>query len=292
MNNQRFPLYYETYGTFQDPALILVTGIGAQLIQWPKSLIDFLVAKKFYVVIFDNRDSGLSQQYDHLGTPGLMAFLQAKLSNKNANNFYSLEDMATDVLLLMDHLSIQKAHILGISMGGMIAQLFALQYPERVLSLILMGTTSQDKQLPPAKPEVLQFFLKTLFQRKTNLQAFVDSKIKLFLLYNPYFFNEEKIRALLAAIYQRARTPNGFKRQLIATISAKPRGERLKQLQVKSLILHGNVDPVFPPEHAKYLATCIPHSQLAIIEQMGHFIPDELCEKISSIISHFVTDTR
>jgi len=128
---------YELYGNPDNPCLILITGIGGQLIDWPEIFINGLVKNGFYVLTFDNRDSGLSRSYD---------------------GPYTLEDMAQDVVILMDDLHIKKAHIFGGSMGGIIAQYVAINFPDRVLRLICMATTSGESTLPPAKPEVLAYF--------------------------------------------------------------------------------------------------------------------------------------
>ena len=290
MSNKSFPLYYETHGDPNHPCIILINGIGGQLIQWSKLLVAGLASKGLYVVTFDNRDSGLSQYYSHLGKPNLMAAINAKQEGKDYKIPYTLEDMASDVARLMDKLSCHKAHILGESMGGIIAQVFALKYPKRLLSLILIGTTSGDSHLPPANPEVLQFFSSSTSEKEENIKSFVASKTKLYQIYNPHFFNEEKTRAFLTAAYKRAHDSDGFKRQLLAMIAAEPRGEKLKQLQVRTLIIHGTDDPTFPLKHGKYLADCIPLSRLEIIEKMGHGIPDELGDKLITVITNFIND--
>jgi pimeloyl-ACP methyl ester carboxylesterase len=292
MNNP-FPICYETHGNPNHPCIILILGIGGQLIQWPKTLIDGLV-KEFYVVTFDNRDSGLSQYYDHLGTPNLPEAIHARQNGKPFKPPYTLEDMASDVIMLMDKLSIQKAHILGGSMGGMIAQVFAIEHPERILSLILIATTSGDPHLSPAAASVLQFFsLSTSEKReKESLESYVESKTTLYRIYDPAFFNEAKTRALLTEVYKRAYYPDGFKRQLIALIFAEPRGEKLKKLQVKSLVIHGKNDPVFPLDHGKYLADCLTNSRLEIIEKMGHGLPDEMCKIIADLIADFINEEK
>ena len=286
MKNKKFPIYYETFGDPNHPSIILIHGIGAQLIQWSSILIEGLVSSGFHVVIFDNRDSGLSQYYDDLGSPDVMAAIFAKNEGKKVEPLYTLEDMASDLKMLMDQLSIQKAHILGTSMGGMIAQLFALQYPERVLSLTLIATSSGDPNLPPATPAVMQFFFTAAESpEKETLKSFIETKINLYRIYDPHFFNEDQARQLHVELYQRAYHPAGFKRQLLAVLGAEPRGEKLKQLHLKSLIIHGANDPAFPVRHGEYLAKCLPESRLEIIEKMGHVLSDEVCNKVVSLVS-------
>jgi pimeloyl-ACP methyl ester carboxylesterase len=294
MNNSSFPLYHEAHGDPNHPCIMLINGLGAQLIQWPEMLIEGLVNKGLYVVTFDNRDSGLSHHYDHLGIPNLIVIINSKQECRNFKLPYTLKDMADDVVMLMDKLLIQKAHILGISMGGIIAQIFALNNPKRVSSLILLETTSGDTHLPSAKPEVHQFFSLPISEnlQRENLESYVERQTKLYQIYNPNFFNEQKTRELLTELYKRAYNPDGFKRQLSALICAEPRGERLKQLQIKSLIIHGSDDPAFPLEHGKYLADCIPYSRIEIIERLGHGLPDEFGDKIAAVIVNFINEKK
>lgn len=283
-------IYIRAYGHSDNPCIILIHGLGSQLIHWPSLLIEGLVSEGFYIITFDNRDAGLSRHYDELGTLDLMEVINLKKEGIEVKSPYTLEDMASDVVALMDSLSIKKANILGVSMGGMIAQSFALHNQDRVLKLILVETTSGDFHLPQAKPEVLQLCFLPTAKAQTNetVEVYVDNKIKLYRLYNPHFFNEEKTRALLTEAFERSHDPDGFKRQLLAIIAAEPRGERLKTLSSESLIIHGEDDPAFPPEHGKYIAECIPNSQLEVIEKMGHGLHDEVCGRIVNLISEFI----
>lgn len=284
----KFPICYETHGESDNPCIILVTGIGGQLIQWSREFIDGLVKKNLFVVSFDNRDSGLSHYYDDLSVPDLDQAFQAKQSGKGFKPPYTFNDMANDIVLMMDRLSIQKAHILGSSMGGMIAQTFALNHPERMLSLILIATSSGDAHLQPPQPQVQQFMAASFSRNKEKLSGDVEDKIKLFKIYDPFFFNEQKTRDLSEKLYKRMGSPDGFKRQLLAYLYEEPRGERLRKVSVRSLIVHGMHDPAFPVEHGKYLHEVLPGSRLEIIKKMGHLVSDELCQKIVDIIYDFI----
>jgi pimeloyl-ACP methyl ester carboxylesterase len=275
---------YEVFGDPNNPCVILIMGIEGQLINWPIEFTQGLANKGFYVITFDNRDVGLSSYYDQLETPNISDAIAAKQQGKIFHPPYILKNMASDVIVLMDGLHIEKAHIAGISMGGMIAQILALDYPERLLSLTCIASTSGDSHLPPAKPEVLQLFFSPRKQTDT-LESYVDNKIQTYKAYlHPNHFNEEKVRELAKNLYQRAYHPDGFKRQLLAVIFAEPRGEKLKKLKLKSLIVHGDYDPAFPVEHGKYLAECLPNSHLEIIEKLGHGLPACICEKLVELI--------
>lgn len=282
--NKSFPICYETFGNPSNPCVILIMGISGQLIHWPNKFTQGLVRKGFYVVTFDNRDAGLSQYYDHINAPSLTEAIVAKQQGRDLKSPYTLNDMAADVILLMKKLCIPKAHLVGISMGGIIAQLVAIEYPKFVLSLTCIASTSGDPNLPPAKPEVLAFFFSPRRQDE-DIETAVTNKMQLHRIYNhPDHIDEDIIRKLYIKTYNRSHKPSGFKRQLLALIAAEPRGEKLKRLQVPSLIIHGDYDPVFPLEHGKELAKCLSNSHLEIIAKMGHGLPECLCDKIVDLI--------
>ena len=229
----KFPTYYETFGNATDPSIILITGIGGQLIDWSPILINGLVDKGFFVIVFDNRDSGLSHQYIEFGVPNFSEVMSLIQQGQVFKPPYTLEDMAVDVVALMDELQIEKAHILGISMGGIIAQYVALNYPQRLLSLICIATTSGDPELPPAKKEVLDFFASSMLSENQSLESIINMKLQLFKIYNhPDYFDEEQIKTQLNRAFNRSHDQNGFKRLLLAMICAKPRIEQVKKLNL------------------------------------------------------------
>lgn len=275
---------YKTFGIPTNPCIILIMGLGGQLINWPPEIPQGLADRGFYVIIFDNRDAGLSSYYDNLQTPELLEALIAKEQGRTLEPPYTLEAMASDVILLMEGLRVKKAHIVGVSMGGMIGQLLAVKYSERVLSLTCISSTSGDPHLPPAKPEVLALF----FARSSeeNMESVVNHRIQIHKIYNhPDDVNERKVREHFIASYQRAHHPEGFNRQLLAIIFTKPRVEQLKQLKVPSLIIHGDYDPAFSLEHGKQLAELIPNAHLEIIKKMGHGFPAFAYKKLIELIA-------
>lgn len=282
--NKTFSLCYETRGNSNHPCIMLVMGIGGQLIDWPEMFVQGLVNKGYYVVMFDNRDSGLSHYYDELGVPNLDEMVVQVQQGKAFYPPYTLEDMAADVVHLMDELHIDKAHIMGMSMGGIIAQYVAINHAHRVLSLTCIATSSGDPQLPPPEQEVSDYFAQSMKRKNVSMEQYIENKLRLLKIYNPQDFDEEKSRIQIQKSFERANHPAGFKRLITALICAKPRTEQLKQIQLPCFIIHGDRDPVFPIEHAEQLAACIPHSRLVIIEKMGHGLPDSVCEKIISLL--------
>ena len=279
---------YETFGDKNNPCVIFIMGLTGQLVNWPDELIQGLVEKGFYVITFDNRDVGLSSYYDHLETPELAEIFERKKAGEAMAPPYTLEDMAEDVLVLMDGLAISRAHLVGISMGGQIAQYFSMSHADRLLSLTLIGTSSGDPGLAPAKPAVLQHFLRSRPQN-SDLQTSIKHHVEQYKLYHhPDDFDLEATTAMHTKAYQRAYHPMGNRRQLIAMIAAAPRGEALRSVQVPALVIHGDYDPVMPVENGKQLAACFPKCELLVIENMGHGLPARACPiMVDAMTSHF-----
>ena len=283
--NKLEQICYKTIGDMNDPCIILINGLGGQLIHWPEEFIQGLSSKGFYIIIFDNRDIGLSQRYES-------SFEKETITGQKQYKLltppYMLEDMAKDVLSLLDELQIKQAHMVGLSMGGMISQIMAILYPERVSSLTCIASSSSDPKLPPLKDEILEYFFSS--QRETEgLQEYIDNRIRLYKAYNhPDNIPDNQILyAYYMYTYQRSHRPEGIKRQLLAMINAGSRVEQLKKVQIPSLIIHGDYDPVFSVEHGKQLAACLPNNQLKIIPNLWHGLPVKFCPLIVDLINEF-----
>ncbi len=278
---------YESFGNKTHPCVLLIAGITAQLTWWPTALVQGLVDAGFYVVTFDHRDTGLSRQYDHLVAPALGDVIASLQRGESFSPPYTLEDMADDVAVLMDLLSINAAHMVGMSMGGMIAQLFAMRHPARTLSLTAIASTTSDTDLPPPSPEVMAFFMRP--PQTDELDALIERHVQQYrLYYHPRDFDLDAVVQERQQAYHRAYHPGGNARQMLALLAAQPRGERLKQLRVPSLILHGDCDPVFSEAHARRLADCLLSSRLRLFHHMGHGIPDRLVGgMIEAMVEHF-----
>jgi pimeloyl-ACP methyl ester carboxylesterase len=278
---------YEAYGNPCHPCIILVSGITSQLTSWPTILIDGLVSNQLYVIIFDNRDVGFSKYYDYLSTPDTNTALGALQLNTKIELPYTLGEMAQDIEFLMDSLSIDSAHLLGISMGGQIAQLFAIKYLERLKSLILIATSSGDKDLPPPTDQILEFFFKK--RPQGDLESTMASHLEQKKIYtHPDNFDLEDCKAKIQSDYHRSYHPAGNQRQLLAMMFAQPRGAQLKTVTVPSLILHGVDDPVFPVEHGRYLHQCLSNSRLVEIDKMGHTLSPSVASLIVKDITGFI----
>ncbi len=274
---------YECVGDRQHPALILIAGFGAQLINWDEEFINGLVSAGFCVITFDNRDTGLSSYYDQLDTPSVMDVIAKKQQGETVFPPYTLSDMAGDVVTLMDGLEIEKAHIAGISMGGQIAQVFAIEHPDRILSLTVIASGSGDPSLPPPTQAVLNFFFNP--KEPGDLAAAIERHVELHkIYYHPDDYDVELSRQRLTQSYQRAYHPKGNQRHLLAMICAEPRTEALKNVRVPLLVIHGDYDPVFPAEHGRQLASLVDHAHLEMIENLGHGLPKRTYDTIAGLL--------
>lgn len=281
-------LEYDSFGDKSAPALILVMGLGAQMIAWRDEWCELLAAQGFCVVRFDNRDVGLSTHLDHLPVPRAKHFLQVVLFKKRGLADYYLKDMAEDVVALMDCLEIQQAHICGASMGGMIAQEIGIHFPERVLSLCLIMTSPGDRRLP--KPR-LKVILSALTQPSPkNVEKSIKHRARHLGIIGSVNELAPTFKELLEhASHAHERSPyrRGTLRQSFAVFNSPNRTKALKKLDVPTLIIHGDADPLVTKEHGVALKAAMPHAQIELIENMGHDIPSPLYQGLSKMISDF-----
>jgi pimeloyl-ACP methyl ester carboxylesterase len=263
---------YETFGKPGSPALLLIMGLGGQLIDWDEKLCEQIAQRGYYVIRFDNRDAGLSTKMDDAGIPDIMKIVEKLMTGKPVTPPYTIEDMADDAVGLLDALAIKKAHICGMSMGGMIAQAIALNYPERVLSLISIYSNTGDTQEPQPKPEVMEVLLTP---QPAQREGYIEFSMKfLNTTSGPGFpYDQEWLRNHVAQAYDRSFCPRGTTRQFVAILTQKNRKPALASLSVPTLVVHGTDDPLVSVECGKNTAAAIPGAKLMIIDGMGHDIP-------------------
>jgi pimeloyl-ACP methyl ester carboxylesterase len=268
----KISIEYETFGDPASPPILLIIGLGAQLIYWDEELCRRFVEAGLYVIRFDNRDAGLSTKLDEAGVPDIMDILRKLMSGQKVTPPYTIEDMAADAVGLLDALKIDKAHICGMSMGGMIAQSLAIHYPQRVLSLTSIYSTTGNPHLPQPKPEVLSLLLTPPPQER---EPFIRFNLDLFrALTGPRFgFDEKWVRETIGKAYDRAYYPQGVARQLVAILTQKNRKTALQGVRVPTLIIHGDADPLVSVEAGRDTAKTVPGAELKIIEGMGHDLP-------------------
>lgn len=275
---------YDTFGNSSDKPLLLVMGLGAQMISWDEEFIKFLTDRGFYVIRFDNRDVGLSTKCEEAGEPNVMQAVMATQRGETVEAPYSLEDMADDAMGVLDALGIDKAHICGASMGGMIVQIIAFRHPSRVLSLTSIMSTTGNPDLPQPTPEAMQALLSPA---PTERNAYIEHSLKIGrLLYGSGFpYDEKRRRELAEKVYDRCFYPIGFGRQLLAIMANGNRKPKLSSIKVPTLVIHGGDDPLVPVEGGRDTHEAIPGSELLIIDGMGHSLPPEIWEQVSDAIA-------
>ena len=276
---------YESLGSPKAPAILLVMGLAMQLVAWPDSLCAGLVERGFRVIRFDNRDSGLSSKMRTNSLVPITARLAAAWFGLPVRAPYGLEDMAGDAIGLMDALDIRKAHVVGASMGGMIAQLMALDHPRRVASLTSIMSNTGERSLPGPKPSVAAAMMRRRSRR--NREEIVRGGVDLLrLIGSPaYPQSDEELRRLIERSLERSYYPQGFYRQLLAIQTAPSRADRLRKLKVPTLVIHGQADPLIPVEAGKRTAALIPNARLRLIEGFGHDLPEALAPKLADLIA-------
>jgi pimeloyl-ACP methyl ester carboxylesterase len=263
---------------------LLVMGLGMQLTAWPPAMVAALEEAGFRVVRFDNRDAGLSTAFDALGKPNLLwASLKYKLGMVPAAP-YALADMAADAIGVLDGLKIAQAHVVGVSMGGMIAQRIALAAPERCLSLTSIMSSSGARGLPQATPEVMQALLSR--PSGTSTEAVVAHSVRLFqVIGSPaYPTPEAELRAQVLASVQRSLRPAGTLRQMLAVVADWGRAALLGRISAPTLVVHGKADPLVPFACGEDTARRIPGARLVAIEGMGHDLPPEPLRQILAVL--------
>lgn len=272
----------------ERPVVVLIMGLAMQLVAWPLPFVQALVDAGYRVIRFDNRDIGLSRHFDGLGTANLLwAGLKMRLGVA-VKSGYSLSDMALDTIGVLDALKVDKANIVGVSMGGMIAQRVALAAPERVLSLTSIMSTSGARGLPQAKPDVMRALLKR--PTSTSEQDIGDFYVKLLkVIGSPAFpVPEAEVRSRANLAFKRSYHPQGINRQMMAIVADTARAEALKNITVPTLVIHGKADALVPFAHGQDTAKRIPKAQFVPIDGMGHDLPPGVIERVlGAIVPHF-----
>lgn len=273
-------LEYDTFGDPQDPTLLLVMGLGAQMIAWPVGLCEQLSARGFRVVRFDNRDAGLSTFLDEGPQPDLGAILGGDASSAP----YLLSDMALDTVGLLDALGVERAHIVGASMGGMIVQQFAIDHPQRMLSLCSIMSRPGDGVSGNSTPEAGAMLLTP---RPADREGAIEAGIRTWrVIGSPdYQPAEPVLRAQVAEAYDRCNRPDGFGRQFAAILASPDRTPGLREVTAPTLVIHGAADPLVQPDGGKATAAAVPGAELMLVPGMGHNLPEPLWPEFADAIA-------
>ena len=277
-------LEYESHGGEKRPAVILIMGLGLQLVSWPPALIDALVAAGYRVIVFDNRDIGLSgsgplPQY----TPPPRALL-AHLLHQDFTPAYRIADMAADTLALADALRLDRFDIVGVSLGGMIGQSLAARSPERVRSLVSIMSSAGPRTAPWPSPALLWRFLQRP-PKDVTLDAKLEHFVALFRALGNITDQDElaAVRERLTLSLQRSYNPAGVARQLMAVLADPDRSDEVARIRCPTLIIHAADDPLIPLPAAYHLARLLPHARLEVIERMGHYLPASALPEIARL---------
>jgi len=279
-------IYYEENGPTDGPVILLVMGLGAQMIAWPDEFIDGLVAKGHRVIHYDNRDVGLSQRMDGAKTPNLVWTMLKARFGLPVRVPYTLTDMAADGIGLLDALGIDKAHVAGASMGGMIVQLMAANHRERLLSMTSIMSSSGKPGLPGARADIQKSFMvkRPPDASRDEAVAFGTELVRSFSYPDPA--RPENAHAeMTAKAFDRGYYPVGTRRQLLAIIADGSRVERLKKITTPTLVVHGGADPLVPKEGSEDIARHVPGARLEIIDEMAHDLPPSQVGRMVDLIA-------
>jgi pimeloyl-ACP methyl ester carboxylesterase len=264
-------LEYETFGDPSRPAMLLIMGLGIQMLGWDERFCNLLADRGFHVIRFDNRDIGLSSKIEGGPAPNPIQLMAGDYSSAS----YTLDDMADDTAGLLDALDIDAAHVVGVSMGGMIAQTLACRHPDRVLSLTSIMSSTGSRETGQPKPEVLAALITPVPPERA---AYIDATVNMFrLIGSPaYPLDDRELRKVIAASYDRSYHPAGFLRQLAAIAASGDRSQAICDIGAPTLVLHGEDDPLITVSGGEATAAAIPGAKLVKIPGMGHDLPPQL----------------
>jgi proline iminopeptidase len=285
LNANGIRIAFDTAGDPKSVPLLLISGLGLQLTAWPDAFVEGLVELGFYVIRFDNRDSGLSTKFEHAGTPSLTLAWLKSLLRLPLKPPYRLEDMADDAIGVLSALGVARAHVVGMSMGGMVGQLMAAKFPSRVLSLTSIMSSSGRRGLPGPTQAARRALL-----RRPRGAADIDTAIEynvqlLQAIGSPSYPTPEKhLRRRVARALRRNCCPGGVVRQMLAVTACGDRTPQLQTIVAPTLVIHGAADPLVPLACGLDTAQAIPGARLEVIEGMGHDLPAQLLERLLALI--------
>jgi pimeloyl-ACP methyl ester carboxylesterase len=276
-------LSYDTFGDDDAETILLIAGLGTQMIRWTVPFCENLTARGYRVIRFDNRDAGCSTHFTGHPAPDFGALAATLAAGKQPAVPYTLHDMAADAIGLLDALAIDRAHFVGRSMGGMIAQVAASEHPRRVLSLTSIMSSTGNPNLPSAAPDVMAMMTRRAPNPIEDEAGFLEHSLTFARrIASPRFpFGGEAHSALILEETRRAYDPTGFGRQIAAIAVTGDRRPRLACITVPTLVVHGADDPLIPSACGKDTASSIPHAEFMLIEGMGHDLPPELYQVVA-----------
>lgn len=282
-------LAYDSFGRFSDPVVLMIMGLSSQMIMWEDEFCASLAARGFWVIRFDNRDVGLSTKFSREGMPHIKALLSGKITGSLAVP-YTLSDMARDARGLLDEIGIEKAHVVGASMGGMIGQEMAIQFPYRIRSLTSIMSSTGNPLLPPPRGDVLEMLFRPI---PTDREGYVDYFLRVWkLLSGPrYPMDDATAQRLGYMTFTRGVEPAASARQFAAILASGSRKESLASVAIPTLVIHGSDDPLVPVAGGIDTARSIPGARLMVMDGMGHSVPRQLWHEIVGAIADHAART-
>jgi pimeloyl-ACP methyl ester carboxylesterase len=277
-------IWYETFGEPDDAPLLLVMGFTCQAIQWDVDFCNALVDRGYFVIRYDNRDVGLSTKIDSPKFNFIESFMRA-LAGEDIEAPYLLTDMAADAVGLLDHLGIESAHVVGVSMGGMIGQTMAIEHPQRVRTLTSIMSTTGELDVGQANAEAAATLL---HPPAPDRDAYLESYVDMWrVLCGPVYFDEDYLRKRGSAVYDRSYFPVGYGRQLLGIYASGSRSDQLRDVTTPTLVIHGTLDPLIDISGGRRTAELIPGAELIEVDDMGHDLPQQLWPQIvDAIVRH------
>ncbi|MGV0034309.1 MAG: alpha/beta fold hydrolase [Candidatus Azotimanducaceae bacterium WSBS_2022_MAG_OTU7] len=291
INANNISITYETFGASDAKPLLLVMGLGAQMVDWDENFCQQLADAGHFVIRYDNRDAGLSTHFHDHGIPDFEKLTFEFVTNGSAQVPYTLDDMALDGVSLLDELGIAQAHTCGVSIGGMIVQTMAINHPDRILSMTSIMSTTGNHWLPPAEKKAMQA-LRT--ERINGPEHAMNRAVEISKVTGSTGFerNEERIREKALESFERAYHPDGAARQMAAVMAHGDRRPMLNKLQLPCLVIHGDIDPLIPATGGYDTHKNVPGAELIIIEGMGHDLPVGVWSRIINGIASLTDQTR
>ena len=271
-------LEYDIHGPAGGEPLLLIMGLGAQMTRWPDGLVAALATRGLRVIRFDNRDVGLSERLEAAGAPDMPGIMGSLMKGEIPSVAYTLDDMASDAVGLLDALDIDRAHIVGASLGGMVAQLVAADHPDRVLSLTSIMSTTGNRALPPATPEAIAVLNNRGPDPAEDLEGFLDHGVKSAQVIGSPGHPQDPavVRERALSDYRRSFYPAGFARQYAAAMVSADRRPKLAGVTAPTVVIHGEADPLVPLAGGRDTAENIPGAELRVVPGMGHDLPPQL----------------
>lgn len=277
---------YDTFGNPRATPLLLIHGLGQQLIHWDEEFCSQLAESGYWVIRYDNRDVGLSTSFDQAGIPNINGLFESLIKGESIKAPYYLKDMANDAVGLLDALQIPAAHIFGVSMGGMITQTVAIEHPTRALSITSTMSTTGDPSLPPPTAEAMAVLVTPAPEERA---AYIDSAVVTAgVLADPdYPIDEERVRLRAGQAFDRKFNPAGFARQYAAILASGNRTEQLRSVKTPTLVMHGKEDPLVSYQAGLATLDAVSGAKLETIKGMGHDLPQKAWKQIiEAIVKH------